>query len=76
MAALPPFELILSRLPSLREQVADDRHTLLAELAMLSEIPAPTFGEQHRADSIEPMATGLTQLIGIRLAIDEGDCVD
>jgi tripeptide aminopeptidase len=53
MAALPPFELILRRLPSLREQVAEQRNTLLAELAMVSEIPAPTFHEQQRAQFLQ-----------------------
>ena len=53
MATLPPFESILGRLPPLREQVAVERHTLLAELAMISEIPAPTFGEQQRADFLQ-----------------------
>ncbi len=53
MPALPPFELILGRLPSLREQVADQQHTLLAELAMVSEIPAPTFHEQQRAEFLQ-----------------------
>ena len=53
MAALPPFELILSRLPSLRERVAEQRHTLLAELAMISQIPAPTCHEQPRAEFLQ-----------------------
>lgn len=53
MAALPPFELVLGRLPSLRDQVADLQHTLLAELAMVSEIPAPTFHEQQRAEFLQ-----------------------
>ena len=65
MAALPPFELILGRLPSLREQVAGHVHTLLAELAMTSEIPAPTFGEQQRAEFLQERLSqfGLTDVV-------------
>ena len=65
MAALPPFELILGRLPALRKHIAADRHTLLAELAMVSEIPAPTFGEQQRADFLQERfgQFGLTDVV-------------
>ncbi len=65
MAALPPFELILGRLHSLRDQVAGHVHTLLAELAMTSEIPAPTFGEQQRAEFLQERLSqfGLTDVV-------------
>lgn len=39
---------ILERLPGLRERVQTARETLLANLVMIGEIPAPTFGEQAR----------------------------
>ena len=53
MTALPPFETILGQLPNLREQIAADQHILLAELAMISEIPAPTFNEENRAEFLQ-----------------------
>jgi len=39
---------IAGRLPEMRQAVADMREMLLANLVMVSEIPAPTFSESHR----------------------------
>lgn len=43
------LERVLDRLPQLRQGVEAVRETLLANLVMVGEIPAPTFHEQGRA---------------------------
>ena len=42
------FTHLVSELPSLRDGVVSIQETLLANLAMLGEIPSPTFGEEAR----------------------------
>lgn len=39
---------ILARLPDIRKETRKLRDIILANLAMIAEIPAPTFGEEHR----------------------------
>ena len=71
MAALPPFELILGRLPSLREQVTARR----GEHVELELVARRHPGEANETAFVEPLATGLTQLTGILPAIEGGSCV-
>ena len=41
-------ERVISKAPGYRDAIADCREIVLANLAMTSEIPAPTFGEKER----------------------------
>lgn len=43
---------ILEKLPDYEKQLAELRETVLANLVMISEIPAPTFSEQRRVEFI------------------------
>ncbi|MEX0742373.1 MAG: M20/M25/M40 family metallo-hydrolase [Phycisphaeraceae bacterium] len=43
------LESVIDRLPQIRQAVEAVRETLLANLVMIGEIPAPTFSEQARA---------------------------
>jgi acetylornithine deacetylase/succinyl-diaminopimelate desuccinylase-like protein len=47
------FKEILGLLPRLRDGAREIREILLANLAMISEIPAPTFGEHERVRMIQ-----------------------
>lgn len=44
------IEKLIADLPAIREACVSLRETLLANLVMLGEIPAPTFGEKARVD--------------------------
>lgn len=44
------IEELVAELPSIRAACVSLRETLLANLVMLGEIPAPTFGEKARVD--------------------------
>ena len=44
------FDSILRELPGYREAAAALREVLLANLVMIGEAPAPTFGEKQRID--------------------------
>lgn len=48
MIEMAALESIIASLPSLREGASAVREILLANLAMIGEIPAPTFGEEER----------------------------
>ena len=44
------FETILDSLPRYQERIAELSEIMLANLVMIAEIPAPTFGEQRRVE--------------------------
>lgn len=47
------FNDILAELPRIREGAKEIRELIIANLAMISEIPAPTFGEERRVNLIQ-----------------------
>ncbi len=47
------FKEIISLLPEIRKRAADIRDIIVANLVMIGEVPAPTFGEQDRINLIQ-----------------------
>lgn len=49
----PSFDTIIKKLNTYKEKVEALRDTVLANLIMMSEVPAPTFGEAKRASVLQ-----------------------